>query len=483
MAAAIAAHPSELGFFANRVGFGSPLDLPDMPMDGIARGARILLSDVAGSARCTINALVEVGGNVDPGNLAVRLGEVIANPQGDQIHLATLPFGHPSNFSSAQFLLSNGTYNDSAVDLDTFLWNNQDFMIFMPAGNNGSVVGPTTGFSTPLLPDYFNGTSLEDTPSNPQPIQIAAPATAKNLIAVGASFADLFTAEEAILATGGRDFQNAVALYTSRGPATEASLRMAPLVTAPQTDWFGFPLLTSTVAVFRSRDNDNLVPIEAQLDEGNFGTSFAAAYISGLGALIRDYFAQGFYPTSSRVTENRLPNVSGALVKALIAASADFNELVFGSKDTDPPMRSSRCLNLGTVAGASVGIMCNSEQGYGRAVGTHVLPLSNWPDNFQLQPTPSPEHVREYPAAGLLIYDHLATGEVMLDNSTTSVSHTFTVESPASIDLDDTLPGGRVVTRSNLRVALSWPDLPGIAGAGGTLINDLDLVLQSPGTG
>ena len=70
-----------------------------------------------------------------------RLNEVIGNAQGDQIHVAILPFGHPDNFSNEQYLLSNGTYNDSAVDIDTFAWNNRDFLVVMPVGNNGGTVG------------------------------------------------------------------------------------------------------------------------------------------------------------------------------------------------------------------------------------------------------------------------------------------------------------------------------------------------------
>jgi hypothetical protein len=66
--------------------------------------------------------------------------------------------------------------------------------------------------------------------------------------------------------------------------------------------------------------------VEAQLDELNFGSSYASAFATGAGALVRDYFAQGFYPARNRDPANRMPNVSGALVKAALVASANFLE-------------------------------------------------------------------------------------------------------------------------------------------------------------
>src|SRR5678810_53269 len=94
---------------------------------------------------------------------------------------------------------------------------------------------------------------------------------------------------------------------------------------APPFDLTGTPY-TAGVAVLRSSDNDNLAPVEAQLDEANFGSSYSAAYLTGAGAIIRDYFAQGFYPTGDRVTANRVSSLSGTVVKAALVASSDFVE-------------------------------------------------------------------------------------------------------------------------------------------------------------
>ena len=160
-------------------------------------------------------------------------------------------------------------------------------------------------------------------------------------------------------------------------------------------------------------------------------------------------------------------------------ASADFNEgglsrLSEGAEEA--LLRRTRALDLGTVAGTPVGIMGNSEQGYGRAVLTHVLPLADWSNDFVLHPDSGMP--KEYPAAGLLAWDAIATGEPLIDNTTTSRSHIFRLSSPS---VAVTSAGGTAVTTGQLRIALAWVDPPSLAGSGGPLTNDLDLLLEGPG--
>jgi hypothetical protein len=542
VASVIAAYPSQFGVFATRSGMGGPTQPRGENLDGVARGSRILMVDAAPTTNCNFNSLVERGGDLLPftgaGNTLLDRMKLAICPTvdpndggacdiagviggGTETHLAVLPFGAPQDFSTFQFQASNGTYPQEAVDLDRFLYNNRDFMIMSPVGNNGGLVGNNRlGLALRVIPDLFNGTALDEDPNTKQRIQIAPPATAKNVVAVGASTADCFTF------FGPTDCEGANLGFTSRGPATPGSLRMAPMVTAPAFDLVGTPY-TAAVAVFRSNDNDNIgsTPLDAQLDEGNFGSSYSAAYMTGAGAIIHDYFAQGFYPTGERVTDDRTPRLSGAFVKAALAASADFNEggLSTQGEDTNERnLRRTRALDLGTVGGQQgsvfVGIMGNSEQGYGRAVLTHVLPLSEWADNFVLHPNGT----REYPAAGMLAFDRLATGEPLINNSgnvctpsgvsCSTVTHTFRVASnftttlqycvapPASegvlcttnADCDVAIgdgecgPPAKAVTTAQLRIALAWPDQPSAADSGpnpdgGPLVNDLDLVVESPG--
>jgi hypothetical protein len=78
--------------------------------------------------------------------------------------------------------------------------------------------------------------------------------------------------------------------------------------------------------------------------------------------LVRDYFAQGFYPdgTSTNVSNasDQVPVLSGALVKAVLVASADF-------------------VGEGSVRGDNLDndYRFNTEQGYGRVQLSNVLPL------------------------------------------------------------------------------------------------------------
>jgi len=235
--------------------------------------------------------------------------------------------------------------------------------------------------------------------------------------------------------------------------------------------------------------------VDAQIDEANFGSSYAAAAVTGAGAIIRDYFAQGMYPTGDRTTLNRIPNVSGALVKAALVASARFTTNIrtpgeTSTSVTDKTLRRTRCFDEGTVAGVPIGIMCNSEQGYGRVVLSNVLPLPNWAKDHRLGGvagdgtrwtagnTPPGVAHWEYPAQGLLVWDDIATAEPLIDNTNTSKTHTFKVTGPSTITA---LDGGLVVARGQLRVALAWTDPPSPINSGGPLINDLDLVLEGPG--
>ena len=141
-------------------------------LDGVARGARIIVSDIADKSRCTFNSLVERGGNVNPGSLATRLAELICPKTngtgacsgitggGTEVHIAVTPFGAPDNFSTVQFQGNDGLYVQQSADIDTFLYNNRDFEIFGPAGNSGVLISSSRpDFWTPrVIPDLFDGT-------------------------------------------------------------------------------------------------------------------------------------------------------------------------------------------------------------------------------------------------------------------------------------------------------------------------------------
>src|SRR5262249_46424547 len=178
-------------------------------------------------------------------------------------------------------------------------------MVFPPVGSQGNmVIGAQT---QEVWPDVFDGSAVDNDPNIPHPPQIPPPATAKNVVTVGGNNSDLWT-----VFGNYNDEENPIG-FSSKGPATAASLRTAPLVMAPGTAGWG--LFASpgfiTAATNRSRDNDNLAPVDNQIDEANTGTSFSAGFATAAGAIIRDYFAQGFYPTGTRQTADRMPTLSG----------------------------------------------------------------------------------------------------------------------------------------------------------------------------
>jgi hypothetical protein len=190
-AGVIAAYPSQFGVFATRTknGLGGAGVPRNSNLDGVARGVRIIVTDAQNSANCNINSLVERGGALDPGRLVERLNEYICPRTGgtgacsgivggaNEVHLAITPFGLPDNFSTTQFLPSNGTYPEAAVDLDRFLYNNRDFMIVSAVGNSGGTIGSNRlELAVDVVPDLYNGTALDDCapqpclPSPPRPV-------------------------------------------------------------------------------------------------------------------------------------------------------------------------------------------------------------------------------------------------------------------------------------------------------------------------
>jgi hypothetical protein len=487
VAGIIAGAPGDFGLT-----FSKAIDPADGPpvngvsLDALARGSRIIMQDAGNNTRCLLTDLVETGGNLAPGDLLDRLN-LGACPKtgggagicsgvvggGLESHLHVLPFGLP-NFDNITNNTENGTYPLASREIDLFLVNNRDYMVFSPVGSQGSRINGKN--FEEVWPDLFDGTAADNDPNDGKPIQMPPPATAKNAVTVGGSSSDLWT-----VFGDYNDEENPLG-FSTKGPATAASLRTAPLLVAPGSDGsglFAYPLFI-TAATNRSRDNDNLAPVESEIDEGNTGTSFSAGFATAAGAVVRDYFAQGFYPTGSRQTADRNGTVSGSLVRAALVASANFLEYLVNDvpprpATADMAVFQSRGANVGNVAGTQIGLLGNFVQGYGRIVLDNVLPISNIPSTIGMG---EPDTI-EYPAAGLIVYDMLGTGEPPINNTTNILTEkTFTVNGINTV----TLPSGaRAIQNGQLRIALSWPDPPSAENSGGLLVNDLDLEVESPG--
>ncbi len=154
---------------------------------------------------------------------------------------------------------SGNSYTMGSRMVDIFMWNHKDFLISFSAGNDGP------GSNT-----------------------VRPPSTAKDCITAGAC--------------GNGAGGNQVASFSSRGPT--ADNRIKPTVTAPGLN------LRSSVG-----PNNNSYTLMS-------GTSMASPCIGGNMALVRDYFASGFYPTGVETPSNAWGYISAAMVKAILINSA-----------------------------------------------------------------------------------------------------------------------------------------------------------------
>ena len=439
-----------------------------LPLDGVARGARLRFQDIGNTgigANAPCNLPSGSGGpgadlpdqsNVAPGSIAQRLTDGYLGGAATGARVFLLPFGVPNFDAVPQFDVDTGVYETGAIAIDSFTWANRHATVCLPVGNDGA--DPVTG--NDIYPDDSPGQPLVRTR-----IQVNNLATAKNAVTVGASRADTLD-----FFANFDETENA-ANFSSKGPATFESLRIAPLLMAAGADFGSHaaplydPLFNSAV-VLRSSDNDNDAPVEGVIDEGNAGTSFAAAHAAGAAVLIRDYFAQGFYPTGAPVPANRRGDLSGAAIRSLLAGSANFLTAFVDSRDR-----------------------FNNEQGYGRVELANVLPLASFAGGpvagdprRALRPGDggTPPTIPTIPTS-LRVADEFFEGGLNWSKNGVALGSGLGVIQ-SSIGPTDTLESTFAVVEPNeqIRVALSWYDPPGVITSGGPLVNNLDLEVEDP---
>jgi hypothetical protein len=153
---------------------------------------------------------------------------------------------------------SNGAYSLHSMQVDQFMWNHPDYLILFANGNFG--VAAST----------------------------AVPASAKNCISVGG--------------TGNGELSNTMYVYSSRGPT--ADLRRKPTICAP-ADQVASSFGTTRYAY-----------------EYLSGTSMATPAVAGSVALMRQYLAEGWYPSGAPVAAHAL-QPSAALLKAMLINSGE----------------------------------------------------------------------------------------------------------------------------------------------------------------
>ena len=220
-------------------------------VDGMAPAAKLVIQD-GGALTDDCADLPGLGCPVKP--LEPVLEQ--ARAQGARIH--TNSWGDEENF------LPYGRYTERTADVDRFMWNHKDTLVFFAAGNSGPSAGT-----------------------------VISPATGKNVVAVGATLHG--------------DFQPpCVVDFSSRGWTHDG--RIKPDVLAP-----GMWVVSAAT--------NRVVPGPSCSNAMSSGTSMAAPTAAGLAALVRQYFTDGYSPAGFARPDDAF-EPTAALVKAVLIASA-----------------------------------------------------------------------------------------------------------------------------------------------------------------
>jgi len=152
-------------------------------------------------------------------------------------------------------------YDEFSRDADRVAKDRQDMLVVFAAGNDATAC--------------------------PNGNNVGSPGNAKNVLTIGA--------------TGRGSSGNGMASFSSRGPALDS--RTKPDLTAQGN---------GIISAARSASGTTSMS----------GTSMATPTASGLAALVRDYLAQGYYPSGIKTPSDAITAPSGALMKAVLASGA-----------------------------------------------------------------------------------------------------------------------------------------------------------------
>jgi hypothetical protein len=219
--------------------------------DGQAYEARVFFQDIGRGVGFPESPAGEM---VPPSDYRVLFGQAY-DANGDGIYQPGLePRTHSNSWGSPLPI-----YSAETAQTDEFMWTHPDFLILFAAGNQGP--GPNT---------------------------LGYPATAKNIVSVGAT------------ENGLADYSN-MGFYSSHGPAPMG--RLAPTISAPG-----------------DRVNSALRGDPCGSTPDRQGTSMATPVAHGLALLMRQYLWDGYYPSGQpNPVDHHHP--SAALLKAMLISS------------------------------------------------------------------------------------------------------------------------------------------------------------------
>ncbi len=296
-------------------------------------------------------------------------------------------------------------YDSDAADIDDAMWRLRDYTICFSAGNDLAGLSKVTS-------------------------------VAKNNIVVAATDSP----------TSNGDIEN-LADFSNHGPTSDG--RIKPDIAAPgyvraATESNGLP-----APQFGSGVQTSMTALDAAINPSNAdnnrslslisGTSFSAPLVAGGALLVRQYFADGFYPGGARVVASGF-NPSNALVKAIILNSGR-------------NMTGRHTASNGT--GGASGPLPNFGQGWGRMALDDALFFAG--DRRELKVladvwngATAPDNTR--PASNAAI--------------TTGVAHIYQLNNVSTVE--------------PLRITLAWSDPKAALFAQTALVNNLDLEVTDP---
>ena len=218
--------------------------------DGMAPGAKLVIQDCGFQT----NNCADCPGIGCP---VVDLNPIFQQTYTQGARLHTNSWGDQENASP------QNNYTAGSQDVDEFMWNHKDFLVFFAAGNSG-----------------------------PGTATVGSPSTAKSAVSVGATLRGTSA--------------NSMASFSSCGPTDDG--RIKPEVTVP-----GSSIISAA--------NDGNITSNNCNTRSMSGTSMATPGAAGLTALIRQYYTAGFYPSGTLVAGNGF-TPSAALLRATLVNSA-----------------------------------------------------------------------------------------------------------------------------------------------------------------
>jgi hypothetical protein len=169
---------------------------------------------------------------------------------------------HNNSWGDRENFFPHNTYTAACADVDSFTWENKEFLGVFAGGNDGTAVGA-----------------------------VDSPGVAKNAISAGGT-------------KNGVDADEIIS-FSSLGPASDGRIK---------------PDLVAPASVLTADSDENAATNNCSV-RGAAGTSFSSPLVAGAAALVRDYVAQGFYPSGLPTPADAIPDPSAALVKAILLSS------------------------------------------------------------------------------------------------------------------------------------------------------------------